>query len=558
MTRNGRVVASISEERLTRRKNEVGYPRHSVEEALRIGGVDAKDLHQAVYASLFMHGTQYLTNLEPWYRLGLADQHADALRPKDYQPVIFEQRKRERTGELHDHLGIEESRIGFIEHHLCHLAGAYYTAPNARPGTPVLGFTCDGAGDNISGSVSVCKGNDIERLVAISRHASLGKIYSRVTMLMGMTPWEHEYKLMGLAPYAELERAKATADSLRGLIRLSNDGLVFEQVGELSMNYSYEHLRECFEGVRFDIIAGATQLFAEEILTDWVRAAIRKTGISNIVCGGGVFMNVKANMLIAQLPEVTSMYVMPSAADESLSIGACLHRYYELSGEIDHAESVFEDLYFGPRFDRRAEERAIAEATDGLDLEVVESNDIDTAVADMLAEGKVVARCAGRMEWGARALGNRSILASADDYRVVDRINQAIKKRDFWMPFAPSIRAESAPRYLDDPKNLTPYFMMHAFPARPQGRAELVAGSHPRDHTIRPQIVTKDCSPDYYKILHRFEERTGRGAILNTSFNLHGFPIVNSPQDAMGVFAESGLEHLALNHFMISRRQVEA
>lgn len=560
LTRDARVVASISEERLTRIKNESGYPQKSIDEVLRLGGIDAGDLDRAVYSSLFMHGRSYLENPAPWYQVGLADQRADAISPKDYQVVIFEQRKRERIEQLRAHLQLAEDRIAFIEHHLCHLAAAYYTAPNATVGKPMLGFTCDGAGDNIAGSVSICRDNHIDRISTVRREASLGKIYSRVTLLMGMTPWEHEYKLMGLAPYADPERCDRAAAPLRELLRLSDDGLSFDLAGELSTHYAYEYLREAFTRVRFDVIAGAAQLFTEEMLVNWVRAAIAKTGITDIVCGGGVFMNVKANMLIAQLPEVSSMYVMPSAADESLSIGACLHRYYELSGENDHSGSVFENLYLGGDFDRRAEMETIEQQLSGTGVEVSEPADVETSVADMLAEGEIVARCAGRMEWGARALGNRSILVSAHDYRVVDLINRAIKMRDFWMPFAPSIRAESARRYFDDPKDLKPHFMMHAYEALPGGHADLNAGSHPRDRTIRPQAVTKTGNPDYHRLISRFEERTGRGVVLNTSFNLHGFPIVYSPADAIDVLRRSGLTHLALNNFIISKnkRDVDA
>jgi carbamoyltransferase len=555
LTRNGRVMASISEERLSRSKNETGYPKLSIDEVLRIGGINPSELKQAVYSSLFMHGTGYLDNVEPWYTVGISDQRTDDARPKEYQKLIFDQRKEERIDIVCDHLGIQRGQIDFLEHHLCHLAAAFYTAPNVDVDRPTLGFTADGAGDNIAGSVSICTNNEINRIATIDRHASLGKIYSRITLLQGMTPWEHEYKLMGMAPYADPGRTEKATAALRDLLKMSDDGLAFEQAGELSTHYCYEFLRDNFERVRFDVVAGAAQQYTEEVLVEWVRSAIKKTGISDIVCGGGVFMNVKANMLIADMPEVTSMYVMPSAADESLSIGACLHRYYELSGKDDHTESVLENLYLGGEYGRADEEKAIAELLKDHDVTISEPEDVDIQVADMLAEGKVVARCAGRMEWGARALGNRSILTTANDFRVVDRINRAIKMRDFWMPFAPSIRAESASRYYDDPKSLNPHFMMHAFEAKAENQEDLVAGSHPRDQTIRPQKVTKEGNPGYHKLISWFEDKTGRGVVLNTSFNLHGFPIVYSPADAIDVLLRSGLEHLALNHFIISKSE---
>lgn len=549
---NGKIIASVSEERLSRRKNEVGYPAKSIEEVLRIGGVDATDLSEAAYASLFMHQQSYLTELEGWYCVGIEEQRADFAKPQDYQKVIFEQRKAERIKTVCDHLGIAADKVSFVEHHLAHLTAAYYTAPNIAPSQKALGLTCDGAGDGLAGSVSICQGNSVERIAKIDRHASLGKIYSRVTMLMGMTPWEHEYKLMGMAPYADPERADKAAEVFRNLLTLSDDGLSFEQTGELSMNYCYRALRDAFERIRFDTVAGATQLFTEEMLVDWVRGCVKKTGISDIVAGGGVFMNVKANMLIAQLPEVTSFYVMPSGADESLSIGACLHRYYDGSDKTDHGESIFDNLYLGGDFSKKQEQSAI-EAKCGGDIEVAELNDVDGKAAELLAKGEIVARSRGRMEWGARALGNRSILVSGHDYRVVDELNQAIKQRDFWMPFAPSVRAESAGRYLDDPKDLKPYFMTHTFETGAEGRDHLAAGTHPRDHTIRAQVVTEKANPDYHRLLGAFEEKTGRGGLVNTSFNLHGEPIVHSPEDAIRVLQKSGLKHLALGHFLLSK-----
>lgn len=553
LTTDGKVVASVSEERLTRRKNEVGYPKGAIEDVLRIGGIDPSELSEVVYASNFMHSREHLLDITTWYPVGLAEQRKAATEPNDYQKVIFDRRRAERVAQVVDQLGISADRVSFVEHHLAHLTAAYYTAPGLAADQPVLGLTCDGAGDGLCATVSVCRGNDIERIAKTSRHASLGKIYSRATYLMGMTPWEHEYKLMGLAPYADPERVDRAAARLRTLLKFSDDGLSFEQAGELSMNYCYEYLRDAFERVRFDVIAGAVQCLTEEMLVAWVKNAVAATGIPDIVCGGGVFMNVKANMLIAQLPEVRSMYVMPSAGDESLSVGAALYRYYQVSGRRDRGESVLTDLYLGGTFSDRDEEAAIDEARRELDIAVQRPNDMNAAVADLLAQGAVVAVARGRMEWGARSLGNRSILTSADEWRQVDVINRAIKMRDFWMPFAPSIKEEAAPRYFDDPKDLHPWFMTFAYPARSNGYGDIVAGSHPRDRTLRPQVVTRQANPNYHAVIDAFEARTGRGAVLNTSFNLHGEPIVYTPADALRVLRLSGLDHLALGRHLVSK-----
>ncbi|MCW5699424.1 MAG: hypothetical protein KIT00_06250 [Rhodospirillales bacterium] len=555
LVRDGVVVASICEERLSRRKNECGYPRRSIERCLAIGGIDAHELDDVVYASLFMHRTEYLTDLEPWYLLGIKDQRKDAKKDTSFQSrLMFEERHRERIDAIADHLGVPGDRVSFVEHHLAHLAAAYYTAPNIAPGEKVLGLTCDGAGDGVAATVSLCHGNTIERIAATDRHASLGKIYSRVTMLMGMKPWEHEYKIMGLAPYADPERSDRAAEALRALIRFSDDGLSFVKAGELSTNYCYEYLVREFERVRFDTIAGATQLFAEEMLTAWVKSCVEVTGRTKVVCGGGVFMNVKANMLIAQMPEVDWLYVMPSCADESLSIGAALHRCYERTGNRDHNASVLRDLYLGDSHDRQIEEQALAAIAGRNGMTVQQSDDPDADAVEFLAHGDIIARCRDRMEWGARALGNRSIITSADDPRAVERINRAIKQRDFWMPFAPSVLAESASRYFDDPKDLDPRFMTFAFPSKPETQDDLIAAAHPHDRTIRPQRVTRDANPAYHRLLERFQARTGRGIVLNTSFNIHGEPMADSPFDAVDIFLRSDLDHLILDHHVISRR----
>jgi carbamoyltransferase len=173
-------------------------------------------------------------------------------------------------------------------------------------------------------------------------------------------------------------------------------------------------------------------------------------------------------------------------------------------------------------------------------------------VADLLAAGEVVARFDGRMEFGARALGNRSILANPSDLRVVRLINDMIKSRDFWMPFAPSILDYAGSRYVHNPKRLRYPYMIMAFDSNGETQ-DFQAAMHPYDGTVRPQEVYRDWNPGYYGLIQEFERRTGKGIILNTSFNLHGFPIVSSPAQALDVFTQSGLPHLALGHFLLSK-----
>jgi len=549
---NGKVLFSICEERLSRNKNEVGYPTESINRILFLSDIQASELSVVVYASNFMHSEEHLLNVTPWYKVGEADQEKDLEEPSEYKAIIFNERRKERIQKVCNHLNLSANIVHFVEHHLAHLAAAYYTRPEDLFKEKVLGLTCDGAGDGISATVSICEQNSINRISSSNRHTSLGKLYSRTTMLMGMKPWEHEYKLMGMAPYADSERTEKAADIFRKILTVDEETLEFKNLTSLSMNYTYEYLRDSFEDIRFDVISASIQKFTEEMLLTWVKSAIKKTGIKKIVCGGGVFMNVKANMLIADLPEVEAMYIMPSGGDESLSIGAALEHYYQQKTTSGYVCGI-DNLYLGGVAPDIDDEDNLVNSLDNKAVLVSKPKDIEQEIAKLLADSQIVARCRGEMEWGARSLGNRSILCKADNYAVVDKINSMIKVRDFWMPFAPSILSESSERYFSDIKKIRPFYMTFAFKGNDETFSEMIASSHPRDHTIRPQVVTQSMNPDYHKMLVHYEKITGSGVVLNTSFNLHGEPIVYSIYDAIRVFLKSGLPHLALNKYIISK-----
>ncbi|HLP30756.1 MAG TPA: carbamoyltransferase C-terminal domain-containing protein, partial [Geothrix sp.] len=297
-----------------------------------------------------------------------------------------------------------------------------------------------------------------------------------------------------------------------------------------------------------DHICAGLQNFTEEFITEWIRGWLKKTGRRKIRLSGGVFMNVKLNKTIGELPEVDDLYVFPSCGDETNALGAAW------SYMADHglAEQIqpLESLYLGPEHSAEAYAKA-AEQARVLGWTVEAPGDIESAVADLLSQGEVVARVHGREEFGARALGNRSILADPTRLNVVRVVNNAIKCRDFWMPFAPSVMSECADRYIHNPKGFVAPYMILAFDSR--NTPEVKAACHPEDGTIRPQVVTKAQNAPYHRILEQFHERTGRGALLNTSFNIHGEPIVSSPADAIDVMQRSGLLHLALGPYLISK-----
>jgi len=318
----------------------------------------------------------------------------------------------------------------------------------------------------------------------------------------------------------------------------------------------YQLLLRATLGHRFDAVAGGAQRLLEDALLRWTRLMRRRYAGGRLALGGGVFMNVKANMLIAQEDWVEDLFVFPSCGDESNAVGAAYLGYIEECGRrgIAPAPQPFGPAYLGPSVTDEEAEAVIRER--GLEgkYKVAFHDRIEERIADLLVSDGVVARCAGRMEFGARALGNRSILANPSDHRVVPLINRMIKNRDFWMPFAPTILAERASDYLVNPKGLASPYMMLAMPTRPEVRDLLTAALHPQDGTARPQILEQAWNPAYHAVIGEFQRRTGVGAVLNTSFNLHGEPVVCSAADAVDTFERSGLPHLAVGHWLISKK----
>lgn len=275
---------------------------------------------------------------------------------------------------------------------------------------------------------------------------------------------------------------------------------------------------------------------------------------------GGVFMNVKANARVLEMPEVEELFVMPTCTDASNSLGAAYSAY----AQVRHANNQSMDskplgpLYLGEDISDQQVRSAVNALRDGESSRVhVEwPNDPEAVVAQLLAKGEIVGRAKGRMEFGARALGNRSILADPARPDCVRTINQLIKSRDFWMPFAPSAPAEEAARYVVKPPKRIPFispYMMMTYASRPEKASAFPAAMHPADHSARLQELSESFNPDFYRLLRSFERLTGESIVLNTSLNLHGYPIVRTAGDALHVLRNSDLRYLQLGNAIISK-----
>lgn len=549
---DGNLVFALQEERLTRIKNQGDAPALALRQALELSPA-------GTVPDVALNG--HYINYHQWDRETVMRDYAESgnLTSRLKQPLkntfvdrAYQRHKAsEREGEICK-LGLEQNPLSSVEHHRAHAAAAYYTAPwrQSPRSFPerTLVLTCDGSGDRLSATVSVGEGASLTRIAEVSEHDSIGRLYALVTQYLGMVPLEHEYKVMGLAPYASAARGSAAVQRLlTGLFEFAQDSMTWRRKrGVPSMYAAYDFLAHLLAGHRFDYVAAGTQSFIESMLTSWVRHAIQETGIHRIACSGGVFMNVKANLAILELPEVEDMYVFPSCGDESNSIGAACWQAAR-SGE---SVAPLEGLYFGdPITD--AEAQSALEASTGIRFRWY--SDIERLIAENLAEGKIVARAKGPVEFGARALGNRSILARPDAPGVVKTINEAIKSRDFWMPFAPSVLAEAASRYYQKPKPVASPYMMYAFRARPERACAFAAALHPYDLTTRAHEVQAAHNPDYHRLLLEYESITGEAIVLNTSFNLHGEPIVYRAKDAIDVLLRSGLQYLALGNWWVEK-----
>ncbi len=553
---DGRMVAAIQEERFNRVKNWSGFPELAARKILEMAGCEPSDIDV-----IAMHGNHMPY---PMDREALMAEYEKTgslrttvkrfLKRTALRTIYNERRRADRLGWL-ARAGLDKSRAVFVDHHHAHAACAYYGMPD-KPDR-VLVLTNDGAGDGLCASVNVGEGGSINRVAEIPESDSLGNLYAMVTFIMGMVPLEHEYKLMGLAPYASSTVTAQVYNFFKDLLVFpEHDSIVWKRgPGCPETYYSYDFLRDGLALKRFDGVCGGLQMFSERMLATWVRNCIRHTGISDVALAGGVFMNVKANKAVSELPELNSLFVFPSCGDESNAMGAAYVAYRDkcLDLGVDPDLEPIGPIYLGPEHSDGEIEDALRRAKDsGGAISFNREDDIEKKAASILAEGHPVGRFKGRMEFGARALGNRSILADPTVPGVVKVINDMIKNRDFWMPFAPSVKAERAGDYLVNPKDIDAPYMIMSFNTT-EKVDELRAAVHPYDDTARPQVVSKDWNNDYHRLLSEFEALTGRGGVLNTSFNLHGYPIVCTPEDAVDVFLKSGMTHLAIGSFLATK-----
>ena len=433
-------------------------------------------------------------------------------------------------------------------HHLLH---AFSPCFNLNKKTII--FTSDGEGSGLCATVNIYDGKDLKVIARTHKNDSLACLYAISTIYLGMKPLEHEFKVMGLAPYAKKDKVEETYLKLKELFHIDENLIFHCKYNSPFIDY---YFNKELRFVRFDTFAGAVQKLVEELNIEWIEKAIKKTGIKDVALSGGLFMNIKAAQRISELNCVDSLFVMPSCGDESNAIGACLygHKKYCEENNLELKPEPITDLYLGPKYGDDYIEKYIKREKLQENYIIKKSSNINKEIAKLLAKGEIVARCSGRSEWGARALGNRSILANPKHPDTIRVLNETIKDRDFWMPFTPSILDKFANKYLVNPKKVYAPYMNITFNSTKKAQQKMPAAIHPYDLTVRPQVVYKSWNPDYYEVIEEFSKLTDTGAILNTSFNLHGEPNVLTPEDAVHTVKNSSLRYLAMNNYLFEKK----
>jgi carbamoyltransferase len=555
LMRDGKIVYVVQEERITKEKNKSDFPANSIKLILEKEGLDPGEIDQIGFNGNYMPGHMNRLQLLEYYKSLTKGTflNFDILknRIKNFTPISkpFEaSNRKERLRELQRH-NFDPAKARFVEHHTLHASSAYYGFGNYQQ--DILVLTNDGAGDRSCATVNIGSKGRLRRIASVHENNSIGLLYAAFTFLTGMVPLEHEYKLMGMAPYADRKGTRKMADLFWQMFEFSPDGLTWKFTGGYSIFSSMSKFKEFMYLKRFDHLMGGLQLFIEEFLTRWIGNCIRKTGIRKIAMAGGTFMNVKANQRIMEMEEVDSLFIFPSCGDESNAIAAC----YYLSAQDGNLSEIspLEDIYWGIEYSNEEIKKRFDQYTfKQFKYKIEHVPSIEERVALLLKQENVVARFKGREEFGARSLGNRALLANPSKPEVIKEINEMIKNRDFWMPFASSIIDYDIDRYVKMNGKNAPNYMIMTYDTTYEA-AELAGGIHPYDKTVRPQLVKKAHNDGYWTLINEFKKLTGIGGIVNTSLNLHGLPLVHEPEDAFNILEKSSLKYLAIENYLIEK-----
>lgn len=572
---DGRLIAAAEEERFSRKKHDYEYPTNAIDFCLASAGIKGEELDFVVFFE------------KPFVKFERLLKTALHGFPRTYGLFVQSMRtwlfdKLWIKSLIARSLGIDPKKIMFSEHHLSHASSAFFCSPFEEAAV----LTFDGVGEWSTTTMGVGRGKDLQILQEIYFPHSIGLLYSVFTAFLGFEVNEGEYKVMGMAPYG----APRYVDKIWKLVNQDDNGAFRLDPSYLQYHYSTKRaysrkFLDLFGEVRdpeipfttpetgfpsyfgdppddleglhsynqyYADIAASIQNVTEEMILCLARALQRQTGLKNLCLAGGVALNSVANGRILSETEFDDVYVQPSAGDGGGSIGAALMGWH--GALANPGRFLMDHAYWGKSY----QPDEILDAMSNAGATALEFSDSSTLVAETVKRieaGKVVGWFQDRFEWGPRALGNRSILADPRRSDMKDIVNTKIKFREPFRPFAPSVLSESASEYFDTDKirsSLLTRFMLVVTPVREDKLAIIPATSHLG--TARLQTVHADTNPLYYELISKFGDATGIPVLLNTSFNLRGEPVVNTPANALNTFASSGLDTLVMGQFLVDKK----
>jgi carbamoyltransferase len=579
LLRDGHVLAAAQEERFTRKKHDSEFPHHAIGSCLESSGTRPSEIDVvAFYDKPFLKFERLLETYLAFAPRGFAS-FRKAL------PIWVKDKLFQRTAILKELKKLDpevdwDQRLIFSEHHLSHAASAFYPSPFERAAV----LTMDGVGEWTTTSLALGEGRKLDVTREIHFPHSLGLLYSAFTYYTGFKVNSGEYKVMGLAPYGEPRFADVIRENLidikdDGTFRLNLD--YFDYCTGLTMtNEKFDRLfgapprkPEQRLAQREMDLAASIQVITEEVMLKLAEGIAKETGEKNLCLAGGVALNCVANGKLLRKKYFDRLWMQPAAGDAGGALGAAYVAYYRHGGQARVTGEGMDAMrggYLGPQFAQRDIEERLRKA--GAVFQVVEENQLVDECAKSLAEGKALGWFQGRMEFGPRALGARSILGDARSPSMQKQLNLKVKYRESFRPFAPSVLAEDAGKYfvLDSE---SPYMLLVADVAEEHRiamteeekklfgieklnvpRSSIPAITHV-DYSARVQTVHKETNPRYYDLIRSFKEKTGCPVIVNTSFNVRGEPIVGSPEDAFRCFMGTELDTLAVGNCLLRKEQ---
>ena len=541
IVRGGELLFAVAEERISRLKHDSRFPQLAIQACLDFARVRPDQLAEICFGwqtagPVFRHDLKlYALGQYPITYLNVLNSS------RQFVSMWHQESGAKRFAQ---HFGPTKARMRFVDHHLAHAISAYAYCGFDEAAIVVV----DGRGAWEATSIWHGKGGRIAHVLTILFPDSLGLFYSQFTSYLGFQPNSDEWKVMGLAPYGHPGvNLEAFITTVAAPYRVHARHILGNGQGSFS---HMVHLLGPARAPESEIeerhknLAYAVQDACEVAMLNVVRLAVARTRCKNLCLAGGVALNSKANGKILTSGLIDNLFVQPAASDDGVALGAALAPYLDDGGRLPMTR--LRHAYWGPSFDDETIENNLRTYK----LPFTNLTDPAATAAELLAQGKILGWFQGRMEFGPRALGSRSILADARDPEMNTKVNNAVKFREWWRPFAPSLKKEAAADFLESATD-SPFMILTA-QVRPGKRSTIPAVTHV-DGSARPQTVEKGINPLYWRLLDEFEKRTGVPVVLNTSFNLRGEAIVNTPTDALRTFHTSGMDALVIGGFLVEK-----